>query len=162
MRSTQTSRVYLPCQDLGMDLFRSCLTELEQLVCESKQLGPGVVLGDFNAHLGNLGGLKGNGNTNVQGLLLHQHIVKSDLFVASLSEIAYGWPFTYFPEWGYQDHHRLHHAGCLCSIPTGELWYPGGQRPQYLQSPASDALMATAKERCDKVTDFRLVDIEGR
>ena len=38
-----------------MDLFRSCLTELEQLVCESKQLGPGVVLGDFNAHLGNLG-----------------------------------------------------------------------------------------------------------
>ena len=81
--------VYLPCQDLGMDLFHSCLTELEQLVCESRQLGPTVVLGDFNAHLGNLGGPKGNGNTNIQGLL-HQHIVKSDLFVALLSEIAYG------------------------------------------------------------------------
>ncbi len=54
--------VYLPCQDLGMDLYRGCLSDLERLVCESRQLGPTVVMGDFNAHLGSLGGLKGCGN----------------------------------------------------------------------------------------------------
>lgn len=88
-------RVYLPYEDLGMDLFRSCLTELEQLVCKSKQLGPTVVLGDFNTHLGKLGSPRGNGNTNFQGLLF-QYIIKSDPFVASLSDI---WPFTHIPEW---------------------------------------------------------------
>ena len=82
--------VYHPCQDLGIDLYRSCLTELEQLVCESMQLGPIAVMGDFNAHLGNLGGPKGEGSPNQQGLLLQEQIIKNDLFVASLSELAHG------------------------------------------------------------------------
>ena len=83
--------VYLPCQDLAcIDLYRSCLTELEQLVCESMQLGPIAVMGDFNAHLGNLGGPKGEGSPNQQGLLLQEQIIKNDLFVASLSELAHG------------------------------------------------------------------------
>ena len=68
---------------------------LEQLVYESRQLGPTVVMGDFNAHLGSLGGPKGVGTPNHQGLLLQQHIIKSDLFVASLSDIAYGSPHTF-------------------------------------------------------------------
>ena len=125
-RSTLTViGVYLPCQDLGMDLFCSCLTELEQLVCESKQLGPTVVLGDFNAHLGNLGGPKGSGNTNVQGLLLHQHIVSSDLFVASLSEIAYG-PSHTFQSGDTKTTIDYIMLDVCAASPTGELWYPGG------------------------------------
>ena len=87
--------VYLPCQDLGTELYCSCLTELEKLVYESKHLGPTAVLGDFNGHLGDLGGPKENGSTNSHGLLLHQHIIKSDLYVASLVEDAYGPAHTY-------------------------------------------------------------------
>lgn len=96
-RSTLTViGVYLPCQDLGTDLYRSCLIDLEQLVYESKQLGPTTILGDFNTHLGCLGGPKGSGNPNSQGILLQRHnIVESDLFVASLSEMAYGPSHTY-------------------------------------------------------------------
>ena len=95
-RSTLTViEVYLPCQDLGIILYRNRLTELEQLIYESKQLGPTVVMVDFNAHLGSLGGPKAIGTPNHQGLLLQQHIIKSDLFIASLSDIAYGPPHTF-------------------------------------------------------------------
>ena len=47
-------------------------------------------MGDFNAHLGNLGGPKGEGSPNQQGILLQEQIIKNDLFVASLSEVAHG------------------------------------------------------------------------
>lgn len=50
-----------------MDLYCNCLTELEQLVlCESKQLGPTIVMGV--PHLGSLGGPKGNGSPSHLGL----------------------------------------------------------------------------------------------
>ena len=84
--------VYLPCQDLGIDLYRNCLTELEQLVMESKRMGPTIVMGDFNAHLG---GPRGEGSPNYQGYLLQQHILKCDVFVASQSEYAFGPSHTF-------------------------------------------------------------------
>ena len=87
--------VYLPCQDLGIDLYRNCLTELEQLVMESKRMGPTIVMGDFNAHLGSLGGPRGEGSPNYQGYLLQQHILKCDVFVASQSEYAFGPSHTF-------------------------------------------------------------------
>ena len=87
--------VYLPCQDLGIDLYRNCLTELEQLVIESKRMGPTVVMGDFNAHLGSLGGPRGCSNPNFQGYLLQQHILKCDVFAASQSEYAFGPTHTF-------------------------------------------------------------------
>ena len=52
-------------------------------------------MGNFNTHLGNLGGPNGNGNPNHQGLLLHQHVVKSDLYIATLAENAFGPGYTY-------------------------------------------------------------------
>ena len=87
--------VYLPCQDLGIDLYCSCLTDLEQLIFESRQLGRSVVMGDFNAHLGSLGGPKGSGNPNQQGFLLHQLVTRSDLYVATLADNASGPSYTY-------------------------------------------------------------------
>lgn len=59
---------------------------------ESKQIGPTVVLSDFNAHLRSLGSLRGKGNTNAQGYHLHQHIIKC---VTSELEIAYGPPYSF-------------------------------------------------------------------
>ena len=37
-----------------------------------------------------IGGPKGEGSPNQQGLLLQEQIIKNDLFVASLSEVAHG------------------------------------------------------------------------
>lgn len=52
-------------------------------------------MGDFNAHLGSLGGPRGYGSPNFQGYLLQQHIIKCDIFVASLSECAFGPSHTF-------------------------------------------------------------------
>ena len=85
--------VYLPCQDLGMDFYCTGLTELEELVIESIELGPTMVAGDYNAHLGSLVDPLGRENTNAQDYHLHQHI-KYDIVVASLLESAYSPPYT--------------------------------------------------------------------
>ena len=88
--------VYLPCADLGPDYYRECLMELERITEDSKQLGPTVIMGDFNAHLGTLGGPKGCGDPNSQGVLLHELLRRSGLFVASLSNHAEGPDYTFW------------------------------------------------------------------
>ena len=88
--------VYLPIADLGPDYYRECLTELERITEDSKQLGPTIIMGDFNAHLGTLGGPKGCGDPNSQGVLLHELLRRSDLFVASLSNHAEGPDYTFW------------------------------------------------------------------
>ena len=88
--------VYLPCADLGADYYRECLVELERITEESKQLGPTIIMGDFNAHLGTLGGPRGCGDPNSQGVLLHELLQRCDLFVASLSNHAKGPDYTFW------------------------------------------------------------------
>ena len=53
--------VYLPCADAGIDKYAQVLCELERLVTEGQEKGPVIGGGDFNAHLGSLGGVKGVG-----------------------------------------------------------------------------------------------------
>ena len=77
--------VYLPCADLGADYYLECIVELERITEESKQLGPTIIMGDFNAHLGTLGGPRGHGDPNSQGVLLHELLQRCDLFAASFS-----------------------------------------------------------------------------
>ena len=55
-----------------MDIFREHLVELERVISESELLGLVVVTGDFNAHLGKLGGSREAGDVNVQEVLLHE------------------------------------------------------------------------------------------
>ena len=52
-------------------------------------------MGDFNAHLGSLGGPRGCGTTNSQGTLLYEFISDANLFPVSLSSLAYGPLYTY-------------------------------------------------------------------
>ena len=87
--------VYLPCLDQGMDCYREHLIELDRVVSESEHLGPVVVLGDFNAHLGRLGGGRGAGDPNVQGVLLQEFMERSNLSAVSLGCIASGPVYTY-------------------------------------------------------------------
>jgi len=60
--------VYLPCLDQGLDCYKEHVIELERVISESELLGPVAVLGDFNAHLGGLGGHVGVGESNLQGV----------------------------------------------------------------------------------------------
>ena len=62
--------VYLPCLDLGIDLYRDCLSELEKVISKSECMGPVIVAGDFNAHLGSIWGPRVQCNPNLQGVSL--------------------------------------------------------------------------------------------
>ena len=73
--------VYLSCADQGMDAYCSALVELEQLITTSSRFGPVLIAGDFNAHLGPLGGPRGLDTPNQQGILLKQLISHCDLYV---------------------------------------------------------------------------------
>ena len=66
--------VYLPCADLGIEYYCEHLMELERLISDQQQQGPVVVMRDFNAYLGTLGGCRGVGDPNQQGMLLQQLI----------------------------------------------------------------------------------------
>lgn len=55
--------VHLPSLDQGIDSYREHLVELEWIISESELLGPVVVAGDLNAHLGDLE------EVNVKGFL---------------------------------------------------------------------------------------------
>ncbi len=87
--------VYLPCLDQGMQCYREHLIELDRVVMESVHLGPVVVLGDFNAHLGGLGGGRGTGDPNIQGILLQELMGSGNLSAVSLGRIASGPNYTY-------------------------------------------------------------------
>ena len=58
--------------------------ELERVISEFSLLGPVVVLGDFNAHLGSLGGVKGLGDPNVQGVLVSEVMEHCNLSTVSV------------------------------------------------------------------------------
>ena len=88
--------VYLPCSDQGMECYREHLVELEQLICESQHQGPVLIAGDFNAHLGSLGGPRGLGQPNQQGLLFKDLIDRCSLHVLSLSERSEGPAYTFW------------------------------------------------------------------
>ena len=79
--------VYLPCADLCADYYCECIVELERITEESKQLGPTIIMGDFNAHLGTLGGPQGHGDPNSQGVLLHELLQRCDLFAATILRV---------------------------------------------------------------------------
>ena len=88
--------VYLPTSDYPLDIFKEYLHELENTISALQSDGPVMVLGDFNAHLGSLGGQRGIGEANPQGKLLLDLICRTNLFVASLCSISSGPSYTFF------------------------------------------------------------------
>ena len=75
-----------------MDCYRDHLQELES---DSALLGPVIILGDFNAHLGSLGGVRGTGNPNLQGILLSNIMDRHNLCAVSQCDSATGSLHTY-------------------------------------------------------------------
>ena len=76
--------VYLPCLDLGVELYRESLTELERVISESEHWGPVIIADDFNAHLGPTWGPRAHENPNFQGILLGEVLDSCKLHIVSL------------------------------------------------------------------------------
>ena len=96
--------------------------ELERVISEAEQIGSVVVLGDFNAHLGVLGGYRGIGEANQQGVLLEDFLRRCDLNAVSLGYLASGPGYTY--EWDSVDcGGGLHLNGCRCDLNDVILLY---------------------------------------
>ena len=66
--------------------------ELESVILALQSDGPVRVTGDFNAHLGCMGDLRGVGSMNVYGQLLFDLMGCTNLFVASLCQISHVLP----------------------------------------------------------------------
>ena len=88
--------VYLPCADLGLETHCEHLVELESLISEGQKLGPVLIAGDFNAHLGPLGGVRGQGIPNQQGVFLKQLLDQCELHAVSLSSLSEGPLYTFW------------------------------------------------------------------
>ena len=54
-----------------------------------------IIMVDFNVHLGTLGGKRGVGQPNQQGILLHQLITRCNLYTVSLSSLSQGPQYTF-------------------------------------------------------------------
>ena len=87
--------VYLPCLDLGAELYHDSLVELERVVSESEQLGPVIIAGDFNAHLGPMWGPRAHKSPNIQGVLLGEVLDRCKLHAVSLGDFVSGPDYTY-------------------------------------------------------------------
>ena len=88
--------VYLPSSEYPLDVYKEHLLELENTISALQSDGPVLVTGDFNAHLGNMGGPRGIGDMNTQGQLLFDLISRTELFVASLCHTSSGPSYTFF------------------------------------------------------------------
>ena len=87
--------VYLPCSDKGIETCQEHLAELERCISESSLLGGVTVLGDFNAHLGSLSGIRGCGDSNVQGVLVGDMVARCHLSAIFLCSVSSGPIYTY-------------------------------------------------------------------
>ena len=79
---------------MGMECYSEHLIELEQLVSEHQPHGPVIVMGDFSAHLGTLGGERGMGQPNQQGIL-HQFITRCSLYAVPQASLSQGPLYTF-------------------------------------------------------------------
>ena len=80
---------------MGMECYSEHLIELEWVVSEHQPHGPVIIMEDFNEHLGTLGGERGTGQPNQQGILLHQLITRCNLYAVSLSSLSQGPAYTF-------------------------------------------------------------------
>ena len=95
MKELTILRVYSPGADAGIDKYVQVLWELERLINEGQRVGPVLVGGYFNAHLGALGRVRGLGEPNKQGVLSADLFDRCEMYAPSLSAIAKGTSYTF-------------------------------------------------------------------
>ena len=85
---------YLPSTDHQIEEFDSYLQQLEDTTIAYNQLGPVMVAGDFNAHIGDSSEL--GRSTNIQGQLRIQLMHRCSLYPVTLSSLTKGPRYTFF------------------------------------------------------------------
>lgn len=71
--------VYLPSSNLSIHVYKAYIEELEEVFCQLQNLGTVIVLGDFNSHIGTLGGPRSFVSVNERGKILGHLIKRFDL-----------------------------------------------------------------------------------
>lgn len=74
------SVVPVPTADLSTNTYKEYLIELENAISVCQSDRPVLVLGDFDAHLGSLCGVRGSGDVNAHGQLLMDLICHTNLY----------------------------------------------------------------------------------
>ena len=92
--------VYFPSSNHQFTEFCECLDLLWSLCDIYVNKGPFVLMGDFNAHLGNMGGSRGFGNIDNRGEKLIEFLDYFNLLVLNLSETACGPLHTFMSDDG--------------------------------------------------------------
>ena len=72
--------VYMP-SDGNTDDYQSCVSTLEEVFKQTSSVQPVVIAGDFNAHIGSLGGPMCKDTPNTQGRALKDLIDRNNLFI---------------------------------------------------------------------------------
>ena len=75
--------------------YRSCLEDLEQLLMSSLTLGPSIIGGDLNAHIGSLCVPRSIASPDIKGILWNDLLDTTSMYVPSLCEAAIGDTHTY-------------------------------------------------------------------
>jgi len=88
--------VYLPIADNSLNLLQRVPTKLENLIYALQTDGPVLVMGDFNAHIGQSYSDRIHGQTNTQGHLLIDLMNCTGHYAISLSDLAKGPMSTFF------------------------------------------------------------------
>ena len=87
--------VYLPTTDSPIEVFKEYLQDLENVVNSLQADGPVLIMGDFNAHISSTMYSRGNKNSNTQGDLLSDMMVRTDHYAVSLCKPTVGPNFTF-------------------------------------------------------------------
>ena len=87
--------IYLPTTNTPTDIYQDYLSNMEKLV-NSHPHGPIIIAGDYNAHVGPVGGPRYQERQDCQGKLLAELVDRNDLFFISLSGCTKGPHYTFF------------------------------------------------------------------
>ena len=88
--------VYLPCTSESMVIYKRYVEQLENIIYQLHARGTLIIMGDFNAHIGNLGGPRCFGEINSRGLAIRDMIESFELQSINSLNICEGPIETYY------------------------------------------------------------------
>ena len=82
--------VYLPTSSAPLNSYETCLCILEDIILQLQDRGTIIIAGDFNAHIGSLGGPRSFSMTNSRNRLLWDSLKNLDFLSVNSQSLARG------------------------------------------------------------------------
>ena len=92
--------VYLPTSTESSTTFKLILDVLDEIICKFEQEGSVLLVGDFNAHIGNMGGPRSSTSMNRRGMNLYDCLGKYDLVSVNSQALCQGPIETFYANEG--------------------------------------------------------------